>query len=326
MALGGGRITVDDGVGTALLTVVADGLGAAGPEAADATGGTARLVAEDGTIAVVGDIELSASAAMADTLAATGGEGFDATGGNAGVEVLAGLLGTGSIGAGTLAVRANGDARLTLALGSGAPEGDPISGNGGDGAGGLASVTVDAGSLATWRLLLELVGVGGASAAIDALAPFTSGNGIGGTSLLTQNGGATTMTTLDVLSNGLAGGGAPNAGGTTLAAFAGNGTGGIATPRHGRRHPRRGGERDDPGARHRRRRHEPRRHRRCDRRRRWARRHRDLALAGGLDRLFWRDRAGDPRHRHRRHRRLRGERHKWERWRRDRPHRGDRSC
>jgi len=226
MATGGGLITVDDGLGTALLTLVADAYGSPGPIATDAFGGTARLVVEDGSITVAGDAIVSASAGPIELSAATAGEGFDATGGSATLEMLAGTLGTGSINTANLSILANGDARLLV--GAPPPGGSPIQGDGGNGTGGTAQATIAAGSLTTGRLLLESAGTGGASAATDAAIAFQSGDGQGGSSLFAQSGGTATITALDLLSSGIGGSGAPDAAASELAALAGNGTGGIA--------------------------------------------------------------------------------------------------
>jgi hypothetical protein len=222
----GGALTVDNGAGDALLRIVAEAYGGPGPVAADAFGGTARLVLEDGSVDVLGDIEVSATGESPELGAATGGEGFDATGGNASLELLAGAIGTASLNANNVTIAASGDARVFT--GVFLPAGDPIQGDGGNGLGGTAGVMLDAGTLTTGLLRVESAGTGGASAATDAGSALTSGDGTGGTTRLVQSGGTGTVTTLQLDSAGRGGGGAPAATGGNRAALAGDGTGGTS--------------------------------------------------------------------------------------------------
>lgn len=209
----------------------ADGYGSSGTIASDAFGGTARLVAEDGSVTALHQVAVSADGAVREYLSAPpDGDGFDATGGTAAVEILAGASGTGAIDVLELAVRANGDARMFIAGTASPSSGELIQGDGGQGQGGTASVSVAAGDFAADALLVESAGIGGASAASATATAFQSGNGTGGTSRLTTIGGTTTAPILEILANGTGGGGAGPAGsGPDTAALAGSGTGGTAT-------------------------------------------------------------------------------------------------
>lgn len=235
-ALSGGSITVDNGFGTALLTISADGYGAPGPSPAHAAGGTARLIAEDGSVRVLGDAEVSASGLTGQYRSPPpDGPGHNATGGTASVELRPGSLGTASLAADDLTINAIGDSRLSITMFSG--EGTPptvtyvpIQGDGGDGTGGMAGLTVAGGTLALDRVTLDSSGIGAGSAVSGNATALRSGDGFGGTSQVTISGGSADMTTLDLLSNGHSGDGTggPAAEGSELAALAGNGTGGNA--------------------------------------------------------------------------------------------------
>jgi len=235
-ARNGANILFDNGVGTALAVLSANALGTPGPVAANASGGTAMLIAEDGAITVPGDIVLSASGlSTAYSTPPPDGPGFAATGGDAGVELLAGTLGTASVSTNSLSVLANGDAQLNISMfnGEGVPPtivAVPIAGDGGAGAGGTAGLSVDAGNLTVQSLSLESNGVGGTSAAASGSTAFQSGSGTGGTSRFVQSGGTIDIPALALLTNGVGGGGAPTAAeGSELTALAGMGSGGEAT-------------------------------------------------------------------------------------------------
>lgn len=230
-ALNGGRILLDDGSGTSLLELSADGLGAPGPNPSDAFGGTARLIAEDGSVTVLGDIAVSASGRIGEFFdPPPDGPGHNATGGTATVELRAGTSGTASIEADDLTVSAIGDGRLILTIGTLGPGGDPIRGDGGDGTGGSAGLTVAAGTLTVNDVTLDSSGTGGGSAARSGGTPWVSGDGFGGISEFAIDGGIANIVTLDILSNGNGGdGSAVPATGSELASVAGEGTGGTAS-------------------------------------------------------------------------------------------------
>jgi len=227
MARNGGAITAL-GAGQA-LTVSANGYGAPGVAAADAVGGTARLIAEDGTVNVTGGAVVTASGKVADLatipLSATG---FDARGGVAAVELRPGTLGTASVDAGSLDVLALGDARFIPNFGSPPPGGNPIDGNAGNGAGGTASLTVGAGNLTVAAASVDSSGTGGASGASNLAVAFRSGNGTGGVSRLSATGGTSSISNLSILALGTGGGGAPDANSGQLASAGGGATGGTA--------------------------------------------------------------------------------------------------
>jgi len=228
-AIGGGAITIDNGLGTAVAEIAADGYGAPGPVPGDASGGIARLVAEDGSIDVLGNIEVSASGVVGEFFAPPlDGPGFAATGGDAALELRAGALGTAAIAANDIGVLANGDGRFQLVAGTLLPGGDPIVGDGGAGSGGTAGLIIDGGTLTVTSVLLEANGAGGASTPSGGATAFQTGNGTGGTSQLVQTGGTADIVTLQLVSTGQGGGGAPAAMGGELAALAGDGTGGIS--------------------------------------------------------------------------------------------------
>ncbi|MBT2135014.1 hypothetical protein KK137_11775 [Croceibacterium sp. LX-88] len=176
-ALGGGSILLDDDTNSSFARISADAFGALGPAPADAIGGTARIVLEDGSFTVLGDIDLSANARMTDVFydVIPPGDGFDATGGTASVQLLPGALGTANLRATSLSIQARGDGRLVMSGGSTLPGGDPFEGNGGDGTGGQASLSQAGGALVTGSLTLDASGLGGGSGIGDG------GMGTGGT-------------------------------------------------------------------------------------------------------------------------------------------------
>ena len=229
-ALIGGTINIGDPVlGTpGDLSLSASAFGAPGPSTAVSTGGMARLLALDGTIQINGSAAVVANASHAQFDSVPDGDGTDAFGGTASVELLSEALGNSVISATSLTVQANGDARLQLTGGSGAAGGDPIVGNGGNGVGGSASVTVDPGTFTVGGLNIESIGRGGTASFIDSLVQFQSGDGVGGTSTFFQYGGTSTIGTMALTTTGFGGGGAPAASGTNTAGTAGEGIGGIS--------------------------------------------------------------------------------------------------
>lgn len=227
-ARNGGSLQLDLSSSTSLVEIRADGHGAPGAAAADAFGGSAALVAEDGSITVNGAALVSASALSAELIVPSTGTGFAATGGNASVDLLAGALGTASIAVGALTVEANGDARAVPFGVPPTPGGEAVPGDGGLGTGGTARLSVAAGNLTAAQATIAANGIGGASAAVDAPTAFQSGAGAGGLGEFAQSGGTATVTTLIVRGNGQGGGGGPAAAGSSLAGLAGAGTGGTA--------------------------------------------------------------------------------------------------
>jgi len=203
---------------------------------AHAQGGTARLIADGGSIIALGALNVEANARAHAFPTPPAGPGFDATGGTASVELRDSAMGTSSISARSLSVSAIGDAQnISLFSGEGGgPSGQFVStqGEGGDGTGGNASIVQAAGALTTGSVTLDASGFGSSSAASNGPDGFRSGDGFGGTARLDQTGGTATLGTLELLSNGIgggAGGGTPPATGSQLAALAGDGTGGTAT-------------------------------------------------------------------------------------------------
>src|SRR5690606_18026844 len=89
-ARNGGGISLT-GAAPMQSSISANGYGSAGAIASDAFGGTARLVAEDGSVTASHQIAVSADGAVrAYDSPVPSGDGFDATGGSALVEILAG--------------------------------------------------------------------------------------------------------------------------------------------------------------------------------------------------------------------------------------------
>src|SRR5690606_16826678 len=155
-ARNGGAISASSVSGDTGIALSANAYGTPGTLAADAFGGTVRLVAEDGTIATPLDIELTASGVVNDLesfFSPASGLGFEATGGTAVLEVLAGTAGTGTINAPNITVRATGDARMMFSDLTPPAGGEPIQGDGGTGQGGTAIVAVSAGALTTGQML-----------------------------------------------------------------------------------------------------------------------------------------------------------------------------
>ncbi|HEX5500803.1 MAG TPA: hypothetical protein VFX03_16320, partial [Thermomicrobiales bacterium] len=98
----GGDVMLDDGDGTALLDLDAEGLGAVGASPANAIGGSATLSLADGTVNVAGTVTADASAQwhQESFFYPSGPDpltGFNAEGGLATVELLPGVAGTSSL-------------------------------------------------------------------------------------------------------------------------------------------------------------------------------------------------------------------------------------
>ncbi|HWK40356.1 MAG TPA: hypothetical protein VNR60_00350 [Croceibacterium sp.] len=245
----GGLVQLDGGAGIEIasgLTIVADGFGAPGAVASNATGGTANLIAQDGTIEVLGDIIVSASARSLTTLEELDAPGPRAgptlTGGNATVELLAGSAGTASITANALTIQAVGDGRTNYVFSLDefnffenlatflSPSDLPVRGSSGSGTGGTAQLVATGGSLSLDTLTVDANGLGGKAAASDGATAYQAGDGTGGTARVSQTGGTIEITSLQLSASGLGGGAGGNdvANSGSLAALAGAGAGGTA--------------------------------------------------------------------------------------------------
>ncbi len=217
-AFNGGTITVDNGQGSAATVLDGDGLGGGGTRSANAFGGSASLIASDGTLDLRGPTTVSASARAGALAASTPGAGFAAIGGTALVALQPGVNGTGAMLLGALAVRADGNASF----------GGAFAGNGGIGTGGNAQATVAAGNLTSSSVTVQANGLGGHAAA-NGGAALRSGDGIGGTAALVLGGGTVNIPTLNVLARGQGGGLAGPALAGQVVSLAGAGSGGNAT-------------------------------------------------------------------------------------------------
>jgi filamentous hemagglutinin family protein len=240
----GALVSLDNGAGTASLLLDAGALGAVGASAANALGGSARLSLDDGSVAVAGSVNVSASGQwhQQSVFYSSGPDplnGFAARGGTATVELLAGTAGTASLSATSLQVDASGDATTPTfnyinTIDGGPPDGTyggPMFANGGDGTGGTAGLTVAAGTLDVGDVTVKAAGSGGIAEASFLSAPYQNGDGAGGTASIGITGGTTTLSDLVVDASGTGGGGSPAAGlevPSELAALAGHGAGGSA--------------------------------------------------------------------------------------------------
>ncbi|MBO9518444.1 MAG: hypothetical protein J7493_10280 [Porphyrobacter sp.] len=199
-ALGGGSILLDDGNNASFARISADAFGALGLAPADAIGGTAQLIVEDGSFVVRGDIDLSANARIADVFydVIPPGDGFNATGGTASVQLLRGSAGSANLEATSLSIQALGDGRLIMS-GSALPGGDPFLGNGGDGAGGAAGLSQAGGQLTVASVLLDAAGIGGGSDTGDG------GLGAGGSAQAAFSDGSFSLGTVSITAMGTGG-------------------------------------------------------------------------------------------------------------------------
>ncbi len=181
---------------TGNMVVQSNGVGSAA--------GRADVNVTGGGLAVLGTLNITANG-IAD--AVTG----DATGGTASFDITG-----GTVVAGNLVVSAAGTGGFDAA------------GNGGDGTGGTASLTVETGgSLTANNITVQANGRGGgftSSITLGTQVADVSGNGQGGTAtLVAQNGGSITANaSINVNATGT---------GATGTAQSGNGTGGTATLR-----------------------------------------------------------------------------------------------
>ncbi|WP_126177071.1 beta strand repeat-containing protein [Tsuneonella rigui] len=207
------------------LTIEAKGLGAEGPFAADATGGTATLYTAGGTINSVSGITVNADADAGDFAYGFGYEGpangFNATGGTASVEMRTGGSGGGAINAPSLTITAQG-----LPNGS-FGEFPAVQGAGGIGQGGNATLAVAQGALTTGDIIIDATGFGGVAAENLEGDAYASGSGTGGTATFRMTGGSVDTTALTVVAQGIGAGGVGDTEGAT-ASLAGTGTGGTA--------------------------------------------------------------------------------------------------
>jgi len=228
-AANGGSIALDldfgcEGLCFGGLYVHADGYGAEGPSAAHATGGTATLYTQSGTITSPYALAVTADA-LAGSYAGYFEEfsipsnGFDATGGTASVEMRSGGSGSGAISVPTLSVSAQGRADD---LGS-------VAGSGGKGTGGTATLSVAEGDLAVdFGLQVTASGYGGAADENEeGTTAFAGGDGEGGTATFDLSGGSVTTPTVSIEAVGQGANGEHFNSGTT-ASLAGDGTGGDA--------------------------------------------------------------------------------------------------
>ena len=208
---GGGVIQV---AGAILLDASAGG----NPVSGAATGGTASLSVNGGTLSAAAISVLASAASRVGSV----GDGADATGGSATVTVEnAGQLTTGA-----LSVSANGTSngvgRDVL--------GNPFVGaNGGDGRGGTATIVVDNASLTAINSLdVSASGNGG-------IGSVTSGDGFGGTASISvdNDGGPTLLSsnavTVSAIGQGGGSGFDPSSQGFFTTRDGGNGTGGRAS-------------------------------------------------------------------------------------------------
>jgi hypothetical protein len=215
-----GRLFVGNTLLPGAAVIDADAFGSVGPAPANATGGTALLFANGGTVEVVGPVSVSASAGAENELGNAVGTGFAAQGGTATVQ----LAGLGSLNVSSLTIEANGDA-------SGPAGGTvAIQGDGGDGRGGTASVALAGSTFVSGATTVRAIGSGGNSAASPGPGAFSAGDGIGGTASLTVAAGRVTPGALHIEARGH-GGGALTAAAAAgeFAAAGGAAQGGVAT-------------------------------------------------------------------------------------------------
>lgn len=199
------------------LLVSARAYGGNGPSPADAFGGTATLYADGGTLNFDDQILVSATAVSDEYSNILSGNGFAAQGGTASLELRGG---GGSLSAVGITILADGDATNTEYT---------LAGDGRSGTGGTARLSVAAGTLVANDVLIRANGLGGQSGPLDISMPFQSGDGFGGTASLVTAGGSTTInSSLQLLAQGLGGGGTQTFSGQT-APLSGNGTGGDVT-------------------------------------------------------------------------------------------------
>ncbi|GGD86662.1 hypothetical protein GCM10011515_02710 [Tsuneonella deserti] len=219
----GGLIKIINGVeAIGQLVISARGLGAEGPSAADAFGGTATLYTAGGDISSVSGITVNANAEegqFADAFASgSSANGFDATGGTASVEMRTGGSG-GAIRAPSLSVVADGRADRI----------QPVQGEGGNGAGGTATLDVAQGALRTGLIHVSASGLGGqAGERPGGGGAFASGQGIGGTASFVLSGGAVDTTQVEIVADGTGAAGIGETSGAT-GSLAGSGRGGTAS-------------------------------------------------------------------------------------------------
>ncbi len=219
-AQNGGVLDIRAGrIGSGDTLIGAQGFGGNGTQASNATGGTARLFASDGSVSIAGTTTVTADASDG-VFADLTGQGFNATGGIASIDVT-GVLGTMTLG-GFTRVSADGNA-------AGASAGKvAVRGNGGKGTGGDASITVGAGKLNSAALEISALGTGGTSAS-SAGAAYAAGDGRGGSARFVLSGGSATATDLAIYASGFGGSAARVAAAGEVAAVAGKGFGGMAS-------------------------------------------------------------------------------------------------
>lgn len=191
----------NDPFGSGNLTLDAGATGAGGPSSANATGGSATLYVENGTLAVNGQTTVKANAGASQFDGQLTGGAFVAQGGTATLETRLGT-GTGSITLADAAISADGNNNGASGNGLGgtaqvAADGDLVSAQaltlsadgtgafGGAGQGGTASLSgTNAGTIRTISTGLSARGIGGSGAPVGG----TAGKGTGGAITLSDTG------------------------------------------------------------------------------------------------------------------------------------------
>ena len=217
-ATNGGSFTIAAGSADPGLFLSAVATGASGQAGADATGGTARIVADGGTISVEGQTVVDASGRMPESYFARPGTA-SVTGGTASVDLVAGAMTFQS-----LQILAEGDGRFS----DGAlPFFDASDGSAG--IGGTASLTATAGTLIADNLVISGNGWGGDTTInIGGTAGFVAGAGTGGRGALLIAGGDVSLGTLQLTALGTGGSATELALSGSEASSGGAGFGGVA--------------------------------------------------------------------------------------------------
>lgn len=212
--------------GSPQLTLSAIGIADNGTVSSNGTGGNVLLYAQDGSITTPGDVTLDVGARMGFNNVSAPSPGADARAGTATVEIRPGTNGTGALDFATLSILANGEADTYNFPANSAPD---VSGDGGQGIGGTATLHLMAGTLNAGAITISSSGAGATSTPnFGGPTGFTAGSGLGGTSELRMDGGSLTTPSLTITSVGY--GGSANTSALTGqgAANGGDGTGGTA--------------------------------------------------------------------------------------------------
>jgi filamentous hemagglutinin family protein len=217
-----GAIAIIPGSEGGGVVIQALGLGAEGPSAANATGGTATLYTAGGRFESPFDLVVRADASGGEfansfNSAEMAANGFAATGGTASVEMRTGT------GSGAIVVPS-----VTISAGGLADTVSSVLGAGGAGTGGTARLAVAQGTLDTGTVEIVAEGSGGvAGERPDGGAAHASGAGTGGNAQLRLTGGTVNTTGVSLSASGNGGDGAGGTSGATPS-LAGSGTGGTA--------------------------------------------------------------------------------------------------